>query len=242
MQTIFYGKYDNLADAFGVLNGVTSLVGGGGKTTLMLSLARELAKAGHTVIVSTTTHIFPPDGITTLKNANEQEAKAALAEHRLICLGTPAEKGKLSAPKLSIAAMERLAEYVLLEADGAKRMPLKAPAEHEPVIPPETRLVIAVLGMDGIGKPIQESAFRPERYAALTGKTVRDVVTAADAARVLTHSNGQRKDVTEAMRFCVLLNKADDAVQNAAALEIARELNSTGLVERTVIAALGKTR
>lgn len=220
--------------------GVTSLVGGGGKTTLMLSLARELTKTGHTVIVSTTTHIFPPDGIATLTNATEQEAKAALAADRLICLGTPAEKGKLSAPKLSIAAMERLTEYVLLEADGAKRLPLKAPAEHEPVIPLETRLVIAVLGMDGIGKPIQESAFRPERYATLTGKTEPDIVTPFDAARVLTHPNGQRKGVTEAMRFCVLLNKADDTAQNAAALEIAWELNGTGLVERTVIAALGK--
>lgn len=242
MQTIFYSKYDDLAHAFDVPNGVTSLVGGGGKTTLMLALAGELAEAGHSVIVSTTTHIFPPDGMTTLTNATEDEAKAALAEHRLICLGSPAENGKLSAPKLSVAAMERLAEYVLLEADGAKRQPLKAPAEHEPVIPPETKLVIAVLGLDGIGKPASESAFRAERYAALNGKTVRATVTPTDAARVLTHPNGQRKGVGEQMRFCVLLNKADDAAQNAAALEIARELNDTGLVERTVIAALGKER
>ena len=239
MQTIFLGKNDSLANAFGIPNGVTSLVGGGGKTTLMIALARELAEAGHTVIVSTTTHIFPTDGIVTLTNATEQETIDALAEHRLICLGAPAEQGKLSAPTITVAAMERSADYILLEADGAKRLPLKAPAEHEPVLPTETKLVVAVLGLDGIGKTIQESAFRPERYAALTGKTVQDEATPADAACVLTHPNGQRKGVTDAMRFCVLLNKADDAERNAAALEIARELNSTGLVERTVIAALG---
>lgn len=239
MQTILLGKNDSLANAFGVPNGVTSIVGGGGKTTLMLALARELAEAGHTVIVSTTTHIFPPDGMVTLTDATEQTAKAALAERRLICLGTPSDQGKLSAPKLTAAAMERLADYVLLEADGAKRLPLKAPAEHEPMIPPETKLVIAVLGLDGIGKSIQVSAFRPERYAALIGKPESEIVTPLDAACVLTHPNGQRKGVTEAMRFCVLLNQADGAARNALALEIARELNVTGHTERTVIAALG---
>ncbi|HWQ05623.1 MAG TPA: selenium cofactor biosynthesis protein YqeC [Feifaniaceae bacterium] len=239
MQTILLGKNDSLANAFCVPNGIASMVGGGGKTTLMLALASELAEAGHSVIVSTTTHIFPPDGMVTLTDATEQTVKAALAECRLICLGTPSEQGKLSAPKLTVSAIERLADYVLLEADGAKRLPLKAPADQEPVIPPETKLVIAVLGLDGIGKPIQESAFRPERYAALNGKTIQDTVTPADAARVLTHPNGQRKGITDAMRFCVLLNKADDAAQNALALEIARELNGTGLAERTVIAALG---
>ena len=60
-----------------------------------------------------------------------------------------------------------------------------------------------------------------------------------DIALVLTSPNGQRKSLPKGARFAVLLNKADDAAQNAAALEIARELNDTGLVERTVIAALG---
>lgn len=240
MQTIFHGKNDSLAGAFGVPKGVTSLVGGGGKTTLMLALARELAGAGHTVVVSTSTHIFPPDGVLTLTGATEEDVRRAFQSERLVCLGTPAERGKLSAPKLTADEMARLADYVLLEADGAKRLPLKAPAEHEPVVPPETALVIAVLGLDGIGKPVSQSAFRPERYAALIGKTEAEIVTPIDAARVLTHSNGQRKGVTETMRFCALLNKADDAERSAAALEIARELNGTGLVERAVISALGK--
>ena len=240
MQTIFHDKNDSLAGAFGVPKGVTSLVGGGGKTTLMLALARELAAAGQKVIVSTTTHIFPPENITTLTNATVDDVRFVIQSEPLICLGTPDEHGKLSAPKLTVSEMERLADYVLLEADGAKRLPLKAPAEHEPVIPPETALVIAVLGLDGIGKPVSEDAFRPERYAALIGKPESEPVTPLDAARVLTHPDGQRKNVTGTMRFCVLLNKADDEKRSAFALELARELNGTGLAERTVISALGK--
>ncbi len=206
----------------------------------MLALARELAEAGHTVIVSTTTHIFPPENITTLTSAMAEDVRFVLKSEPLICLGTPAEQGKLSAPKINVTEMESHADYVLLEADGAKRLPLKAPAEPEPVIPPETTLVIAVLGLDGIGKPVSEAAFRPERYAALIVKPESEPVTPLDAALVLTHPDGQRKNVAGTMRFCVLLNKADDAERSAFALELARELNGTGLVERTVISALGK--
>ena len=50
-----------LAKALDVRKGVTAIIGAGGKTTLLLALARELAQAAR-VIVTTTTHIYPPDG------------------------------------------------------------------------------------------------------------------------------------------------------------------------------------
>ncbi|MGD8444111.1 MAG: hypothetical protein PVI94_11495, partial [Desulfobacterales bacterium] len=40
--------------------GVVSLVGGGGKTTLMFKLARELSMTGESVLTTTTTKIFEP--------------------------------------------------------------------------------------------------------------------------------------------------------------------------------------
>src|SRR3972149_2776710 len=39
---------------------VITFVGAGGKTTSMFRLARELAEAGRTVVVTTTTRILPP--------------------------------------------------------------------------------------------------------------------------------------------------------------------------------------
>ncbi|NCB06117.1 MAG: putative selenium-dependent hydroxylase accessory protein YqeC, partial [Clostridia bacterium] len=201
--------------------------------------ARELAKAGHTVIVSTTTHIFPPDGIATSNPETIKEAKAALEQNSLVCFGKPAELGKLSAPILLPQELEQLADYVLIEADGAKRLPLKAPAEHEPVIPPQTRLVIAVAGLDGAGRPIRETAFRSARYATLCGKAEDDLVSAVDIACVLAHPLGQQKNVLNDMRFAVLLNKADDEARRGVALQIAGRLNQQS-VERVVIAALGK--
>lgn len=238
MQTIFDSKESSLAAAFDVPKGITALVGGGGKTTLMLRLARELAKTGARVIVTTTTHIFPPEGIPQGNPTDAKEAAQTLLLEPLICFGKPVADGKLSAPELSMATLSQLADYILVEADGAKRLPLKAPAAHEPVIPPEARLVVAVAGLDGAGKPIREIAFRPALYAALCEKSEQEAVTEQDIARVLAHPNGQRKNVPLGARFAVLLNKADDAERRKIALAIAAGLEQAS-VERVVIAALG---
>ena len=155
MQTILLTKIDRAMDALTVPRGITAIVGGGGKTTLMLRLARELRDSGARVIVTTSTHIFPPEGIPVFTQVSLEEAKAALERESLVCLGTPVEKGKLSAPKFAIAELAKIADYVLVEADGAKGLPLKAPAEHEPVIPAEAKLVVAVAGLDGLGNPIR---------------------------------------------------------------------------------------
>jgi len=238
VQTIFMKKNDSLATAFDVPQGITAMVGGGGKTTLMLRLAQELAQRGARVIVTTTTHIFPPEGIPTGNPANAEEVAHALLIEPLLCLGKPLKDGKLGAPDLTMTALSFLADYVLVEADGAKRLPLKAPSEYEPVIPTETQLVIAVAGLDGAGQPIQEAAFRSGLYAALCGKKETELVTPRDIALVLAHEAGQRKDVPQGARFAVLLNKADDAVRKTAAQEIAAELGNDS-VERVVIASLG---
>lgn len=239
MKTIFLTKEDNAAAAFEIPKGVTALVGGGGKTTLMLRLARELSCSGARVIVTTTTHIFPPDGIATSNPQSVTHARKALDHDNLVCFGKPGEDGKLCKPDLATSELEQLADYVLIEADGAKLLPLKAPAEHEPVIPQESRLVIAAAGLDGAEKAIRDTVFRPKLYAALCNKTEQDVVTPRDIALVLAHESGQRKNVPQGARFAVLLNKADDLLRVETAREIAAELSQYP-IERVIISALGK--
>ena len=94
-------------------------------------------------------------------------------------------EGKLTAPALPFEALSALADFVLVEADGAKRLPLKAHAPHEPVIPACARQTVYVLGVDGFGRPIRQVCHRPERYAALCGAAQDDPVTPALAAAVL---------------------------------------------------------
>ena len=230
------GPNESLQAAFDIPRGVTALVGGGGKTTLLTRLARELANLGARVVVTTTTHIFPPSDMVTLESADVDALRRALKRETPICVGTPAEGGKLTAPALPLDMLARNADYVLVESDGAKGRPLKAPAAHEPVIPANAALVIALAGLDGVHRPIAEAAFRPALYAALLGVGEEHIVTPADAACVLTHPGGQRKGVSPQMRFAVLLNKADDEARRRIGRQIACAIEAA---ERVVIASLG---
>lgn len=190
--------------------GVTALIGGGGKTTLLDTLTEELRRRG-SVILCTSTKIMRPTQYEVLENADEVLISAALDTHGAVCVGEGAENGKLAAPRLSFEALARLADYVLVEADGAKRLPLKAHAPHEPVIPPNVQRVVLVLGADGFGKPIREICHRPERYAALCGADEDTPVTPELAAKVL---------LTEKLGDRVYINKVESAedYENAAAL------------------------
>lgn len=190
--------------------GVTAVIGGGGKTTLIDTLARELRRQG-SVIRTTSTHIRRPADCEVLTGADEAAAAAVLARCGTVCLGEPAEDGKLMAPLLDFETLARLADFVLVEADGSKGLPLKAHAPHEPVIPSNAQRVVTVIGASGFGQPVAAACHRAERYAALCGAPITAEVTPALAARVLT---------AEKLGDRVYINQVETAedYENAAAL------------------------
>lgn len=200
-----------LAQALGIAPGVTAFVGGGGKTTLISRLADELRASGR-VLIATTTHIYPPER-PLLIDPDESALRRAFDAHPVVAVGRVC--GQKLGPPEDLDGLCALADFALIEADGARGLPLKAPAVHEPAIPERARLVVAVAGVDGIGRPVRE-AHRPELYAALIGKGPDDPVAPADVARALCHPEGQRKGVRCAWR--AVLNKADDPAR----LELAR--------------------
>lgn len=175
-----------------IRRGVTALIGSGGKTSLMLRLCRELPG---TVIVCTSTHIFPAEDLPLVTEP------MTMLPARKICAGTWAENGKLTAPVQSFEELAVLADYVLVEADGSKGLPLKAHLAYEPVIPACANQTIQVLGLTGLGRRICDAAHRPEQYAELCGAAVNDLATVERAARVLN---------TEALADRYVLNQADD--------------------------------
>ena len=172
--------------------GVTAVIGSGGKTSLIRCLCRELPG---TVIVCTSTHIFPADGLPLVTGRLE-----ALPAPK-ICVGTPTDNGKLTAPKQSLEELARLADYVLVEADGSKQLPLKAHLDHEPVIPTCANQTVQVVGLSGIGCPIEAVTHRPERFAELCSASVTDIATLERVSTVLN---------TEALADRYVLNQADD--------------------------------
>lgn len=173
-----------IAPLLNIGRGVTALIGGGGKTTLLYTLTEELRKKG-TVLLCTSTHIMRPTQYEVLERAGEAEISAALAAHGAVCVGEPSAEGKLGPPSLSFDALARLADYVLVEADGSRRLPLKAHAPHEPVIPKEAGCVLCVVGARGFDRPIREAVHRPEQFCTLTGARPDEPASPALAARAL---------------------------------------------------------
>lgn len=194
--------------------GITAIIGGGGKTTLMGVLARELSSLG-TVLVTTSTHIFPMSKMPVLSDATETAIARQISLENPICIGSTAKLGKLAAPTVPFYRLAMLADYVLVEADGSKGLPLKAHLPYEPVIPPNTNQVIYVVGASAVGQAVEECTHRPHLYAALAGCSIHDTVTPETVCRVL-----QR----EALHTRVLVNQVHTPAQQQFANKIAKEL------------------
>lgn len=168
-----------LYKALGITKGVTAVIGSGGKTTLLTKLCQELPG---TVILCTSTRIYPFD----LPLITDPVEKLPFDK---VCMGTPAEHGKLSAPIQSFGELERLADYVIVEADGSKHLPFKAHLSHEPVIPTCAKKTVQVVGTWALGRPVSEAVHRPERFLELSGCAMDDPVTPENLAKVLNAEN-----------------------------------------------------
>ena len=165
-----------------IKRGVTAIIGSGGKTTLQLALASELPGR---VIVCTTTRIYPP-ALPTYLGDDALQVQHLFKQTPVLCVATPAAQQKLAAPALPIAKLAELADYVLVEADGSKHLPLKAHLDHEPVIPPETNHTILVAGISGLGKPAAVSVHRPEKFCQLCNRALDEPVRPEDLAQVIS--------------------------------------------------------
>lgn len=223
----------DLLTAFQPPRGITAAVGGGGKTGLLNALGQRLAqRERERVLLLTTTHMRSPAVCPVLISPTPgqvERAFAALADQGLpllLAAGSQAGDGRLG----PLSWPWPQADYLLVEADGSRMLPIKAPAAHEPVIPPDTRLVIGVAGMKAIGSAILSCAHRAERFGQLCHKAPEDLVTPEDVALVLWSGQGQRKGVT--CRYLPFLNQADDTQRLAAARQAA------ALLPRAVVGAV----
>jgi molybdenum cofactor cytidylyltransferase len=239
-----------LAEALGVKPGeVVALVGGGGKSTAMFRLAREVAEAGACAITTTTTHIFGAQtalapACLLAAEATRERVAAALAAHRHVLVVGPTDPATNRAGGVSLELFSALCGWypdacILNEADGSRTRPFKAPAGHEPVIPPETTLVIPVVGADVFGKPLSDDhVHRPELVAALSGTPLGAPVTPEIVARVLAHPDGGRKGVPSGARVVVLVNKVESLPDRTPARETAERLLREPAIHSVLLASL----
>ena len=239
-----------LAEALGIaVDDVVALVGGGGKTTAMFRLAREIVEKGQRALTTTTTHIFaaqialaPAHVIAT--DATRESVVAALGVHRHVLVVGATDTATGRAAGISLDLFARLRAWcprvcLLNEADGARMRPFKAPAEHEPAIPVHTTLVVPVVGADVFGKTLDaEHVHRPELVSTLTGAPLGGAVTPEIVARVLAHPEGGRKNVPADARVVVLINKVETLADRGSARETAERLLREPAIQAVVLGAV----
>jgi molybdenum cofactor cytidylyltransferase len=208
-----------------------AIVGSGGKTTALSLLAHQLAPS----VATTTTHL----GLWQLTEADRHITlpEDAIPSNNPLQLasGVTLVTSLVDGDRLK-GLNNRLVYWLheisqssnipmLIEADGSRQKPLKAPAAHEPVIPPFANLVLVVAGMSGLGKPLlKDHIHRPEIFASLSDLEIGQEVTAQAIVRVLTHPNGGLKGIPAGARKVAILNQADSPDLQSIGGKMAKEL------------------
>ena len=228
---------------------VISLTGAGGKTSTMHRLADELSARGVRVVCTATTRLAAyqveaTESVVMMAGAVLPHIEIArmLDRHGQCLLVRPemAEDDVQKYPGVPRQLVDELVNQsdrlgfgaVIVEADGSKMLPLKAPAAHEPPVPVTTTIMAPVVGLDALGRRIDETqVHRPER--------VRDVLgLAADAevrvtperiARLLLDPLGGHKGLPARARFLPILNKAEAMPERAGARIAARIMAGNGV-------------
>lgn len=212
----------NCYELLGILPGITSIIGSGGKTSLLTKLSQEVRG---TVILTTSTHILPFPNMPLLENPTLTEVSDTLITHRVICVGTfSSEKHKLGSSALSAQELASVADYVFVEADGSKRLPLKAHASHEPVIPEGTQRTVQVIGLSGFGLPIHQAVHRSEIFCNWASCLPNDFATPTRIAAVIAveHVSGAVK------ANVILVNQTDNEKDLTLARDFTKELRLQG--------------
>jgi len=229
-----------------------AFTGAGGKTAALRRLVQELAP-DTPLLLTTTTRLgreqnsLAAHHLVLIGDRPLPDLTAALVRHRSVLVtGELLEaEGKWTAPPgAHLAALRQAAleagAVLLIEADGARGRSLKAPGEHEPVVPDFAELVVPVAGLDALGQPIDSAAVhRPERVSELLGLSMQERLLPEHLARVLASAMGGLKNVPRQAAVRVLLNKCDDGPRLADGRTVAEQLLAPGgSIQAVILASL----
>lgn len=218
-------------------NELICFVGAGGKTTTIFKLAKELKRHGKRILVTTTTAIFYPDAgdcdEVIVDGAEGTGIFAGAKESYIIAFGreVSTENKLLGADKDFIDDLykKKIFNYILVEGDGAKRKPIKAPASYEPVIPESTTKIIGVIGLDSLGKKIDNNyVHRPELFCKVTGREMGEVISEKEIVKLILSAEGLFKTAPDNSQKYLLLNKAENRKTQNSAMSIIESVKENG--------------
>mgnify|MGYP002531612619 CR=1 FL=1 len=188
---------------------VITVVGAGGKTSTIFELGNELSNLNKKTIITTTTHMgFDKDFILIEKDSDTKRIKNILKNFFLIKVGKKESEYKVKSLDFDLLKkIILLGDFILIEGDGSKNLPLKAPKDNEPVIIQETDLVIGLIGFDSLDKKIEETCHRPELVSKLLHKNIKENINIFDLVEIIKNKNGLKKNVN--CKYKVIINKVD---------------------------------
>jgi molybdenum cofactor cytidylyltransferase len=231
---------------------LVSFTGGGGKTSLLFALSRELSAAGKRVVGTTTTRIATAEVLRApayclARDLSTLEEKLQAQGFCVVVGGVGHDKAKNVPLELPAQLLARPGvDYVLVEADGAKMLPVKAPDRHEPAVPPQTTLLVPVVGIDALSAPLEAIAHRPRLLAALLDISLHETLAPHHVAHLLTSEDGALRNAPPGARIVPLINKVESEAQLAQALAIARLVfareDLDARLQRIVIGAVQSAR
>jgi molybdenum cofactor cytidylyltransferase len=209
-----------------------ALVGAGGKTTALFRIASEYSRP---VILAASTHLAVSQTARadTHHEINTRADFSLLKDQPLqgINLFTGPVEGERTRglPEEALVWLDRYCSDhslpLIIEADGSRERPIKAPADYEPPIPPFVNKVVVLAGLSAIGKRISsEWVHRPEIFAALSGFSLGEAIIPEAIARVLTHPNGGLKNISPTTTRIAILNQADSPELREMADQMAQSL------------------
>ena len=185
-------SYSSLTECLEIQKGITSFVGGGGKSTIIKKISEEIKNS---VIVTTTTHIYAPK----LYYNNVDDVKNAIKSEHIITVGNNCGNNKLEMA-IEPHILESIADFILVEADGSRRLPLKVPATNEPVIPRGNKKTVLICGI-----------------AKFLNKDIYEKVDIIDIAKILNFAYSNID--------CAVINKVDNDIDYNNALKISEYVN-----------------
>lgn len=197
---------------------IVSIVGGGGKTSLLYALTNALATQGQTVLATTTTKMLrpPPGSCESIVLADDPGQLQPVSGGSQFSARPPSPEQDSSKVygyqpgEVDELYRRGIADWIVVEADGAAGRPLKAPAAHEPVIPALSGIVIAILGLGCVGKAFTgDTAFRLEQMTEVTGLLPGTEITPAAIATLACHPLGMFKNTPATAKRILFANQVD---------------------------------
>ena len=219
---------------------VVTIIGAGGKTSLMYYLARQMADQGKRVLITTTTKIFHLSADTRrfvagedLSQVIEELGRRARTGEYLVA-GRSVQDGKIIGfePRwIDELKAAGIFDLILVEGDGSARKSLKAPALHEPVVPDSTTLLLAVMGLQVLGLPLSgDVVHRLERFSLLTGLKPQGKIELEHYYQVFLHPDGYNLGKEKQLRQVVpIINQADSVEEEEIGLNLAKLFLEAGL-------------